>query len=263
MKELKRIRQSEVHYRLRSITSLTFMLQAGNRANILYYDEKNKVNRAIRHCPNEQSIFVDEQSDHAEVEPIIFKKGLLIVGERDVSTIAFLDAHPKNIANGGALFRKIDEEKEARIDNSYEELILDIKTDIRTTLKTKTKGRKVLEPVAAALFGSLADVQVMDDEALKRALYRQAESNPDFFKVNTKGECTVFKDPVIICKYMTLLGLDEGVIELSIDGTQMIWRDTKQGILSAPSGKDMIDFFSEFLTTKEGKLVLDKIKTSL
>ena len=45
-----------------------FLLKTGKNKRLLIFDTDEKINRAIRHCPNEKSIFLDEQSNHALVE---------------------------------------------------------------------------------------------------------------------------------------------------------------------------------------------------
>ena len=39
-----------------------FMLKTGRNKRLLSFDESKGYQRAIRNCPNEQSIFIDEQS---------------------------------------------------------------------------------------------------------------------------------------------------------------------------------------------------------
>ena len=102
----------EKSYRLTdSRSGEAFMLKTGRNKRLLFFDEDKKYNRAIRHCPNEVSIFIDEQSEHALVEPIIFFNGLLEVKREDQATQKFLDSHPDNSANGGNWFEQINDEQ--------------------------------------------------------------------------------------------------------------------------------------------------------
>ncbi len=68
------------------------------------YDKETRQVRGIRYCPNEPSVFMDEQSSNARREHIIFPNGMLIVPENKPNLAAFLDLHPQNRANGGELF---------------------------------------------------------------------------------------------------------------------------------------------------------------
>ena len=62
--------------------------------NVTVYDpEKDKI-RSIRYCPNENSIWTEEQSEFAKVGAIIFREGRLIVRSNQPNLKAFLRAHP-------------------------------------------------------------------------------------------------------------------------------------------------------------------------
>ena len=46
-------------YRLKKYQPLTFELKTGRDNDLIIFDESEETNRAIRHCKNEKSIFVD------------------------------------------------------------------------------------------------------------------------------------------------------------------------------------------------------------
>ena len=78
-----------------------------SRAITIYSEEKNSL-RAASYCPNENSIWKDEQSKDSKVMPIIFRDGYLTTNKNQPNLKAFLDVHPSNEANGGTGFRLID-----------------------------------------------------------------------------------------------------------------------------------------------------------
>ena len=80
---------------------------------VTIYDEEKDTVREIRFCPNEPSIFVDEQSEKALKQSVIFREGRLFVRKDQPNLKAFLDIHPENKANGGKLFSVIDKKKDA------------------------------------------------------------------------------------------------------------------------------------------------------
>ena len=55
---------------------IVFMLP---QKGVTVYDKENDTVREIRYCPNEQSIFRDEQSENAKRESVSFKEGRLFV----------------------------------------------------------------------------------------------------------------------------------------------------------------------------------------
>lgn len=46
---------------------------------VTIYDKENDTVREIRYCPNEPSIFVDEQSENAVKQSVIFERGRLFI----------------------------------------------------------------------------------------------------------------------------------------------------------------------------------------
>ena len=69
---------------------------------VTVYDETSDSVREIRYCPNEQSIFRDEQSDNARRESVAFRDGRLFVPKEKPNLRKFIEAHQQNQANGGS-----------------------------------------------------------------------------------------------------------------------------------------------------------------
>jgi hypothetical protein len=244
---------------LGEIAPLTFLLQVGKNKKLLVFDKTKQRNRSVRHCPNEQSIFIDEQSDNAVCEPIMFLTGILDVDQYNVHTQEFMDNHPDNRANGGIWFEEIDEAAEATEDVETEELIQDIKNMIRNKYKEKD-GVAKLEMVVSILFGSLDQAAKLTPDELKRVLYTEAEDNPKFFINETTKEVDVFDNELNTRKYITLRGLKNGIISKSLNGRSMVWGSDKKNIIyTAPVGKDLTESFANYLETDEGILVMSEL----
>jgi len=64
---------------------------------VTVYDEDKDTVREIRFCPNEPSIWVDEQSDNAIKESVAFREGRLFVPKEKPNLKKFMDLHPMNI----------------------------------------------------------------------------------------------------------------------------------------------------------------------
>lgn len=249
----------EKSYRLaddRSGESL--LLKVGKNRRLLVFDEAKGHNRAIRHCPNERSIFVDEQSEHALVEPIIFEFGYLDVNATDQITQKFLDIHPDNVSNGGTWFEPVDDEMEAKESIEMDEKIMDIKYAVRAKSKEED-GIHALMAVVAVLTGSVIEASQMGKEELKVEIYRAAERNPDYF-VDDSGNVTIFNDDYIYRKYLVLKSIKDGIIKKSSNGKSMLWYRDNKMICTSPASIDLVDYFTDYLTTDDGMLVLEEIQ---
>lgn len=241
------------NYRLLRYEPLTFTLKVGRENTLLVFDEEKRINRAIRHCPNEKSIFVDEQSNTAVVEPIIFLKGLMETKASDIITQQFLDAHPKR----GNVFDVIDDAADAAELTDLEEIKLDVKGAIRAKAKEES-GQEELRIILAVLLSDTAAVAKMGIAEIKNELYELIDVNVTRF-VNQDGEVTIFDDVDIKRAAITQHAFNSGVISVSADGSRVVWSDSKTTVCHIPVGQNHIDFFSRFLGTEEGLQVAVEI----
>jgi hypothetical protein len=258
-KTVKKPVYNEKSYRLTDSRSCeAFLLQVGRSKNLLFFDESKGYNRAIRHCPNEKSIFMDEQSEHALVEPIIFYRGILDVKKEGQTTQKFLDAHPANKANNGRWFEEINEEIEATEDIEMEELIIDIKQAIKEKALEKD-GVFALEMVASVLKNFAIEIGKYQTSELKRMIYNYVDIDPFLF-LNDANAVNIFDDEYIQRKYLVLRSIAEGVIKKSPSRKAMLWANGGKLIATAPQGIDLIEFFTDYLSSDEGILVIEEIK---
>lgn len=241
-----------------------FLLKVGRSYELSVFDPdyiredgKKGARRAIRHCPNQKSIFIDEQDKYALVEPIIFVNGYLEVPNEQPITQEFLDAHPSNLSNGGHWFELIDEEKEAKNSIETEELSIDVKYEIRRVAKKKD-GIHELKAIASVFLGSIDQTDNMGIEELKQYLYGCVEDDITRF-VDESGRVTIFEDGNVTRKYIILRALKDGILKKSKDNKSLMWVKGNSIITTAPSSIDNIQFFADFLATDEGVLVSEEI----
>jgi len=83
------------------------------RPEAIVFDQETGLNRGIRYCPNESSIFTDEQSSSAVRSQVLFTDGLLLARSTEQNLQKFLDMHPMNKANGGGTFSEVNNEVKA------------------------------------------------------------------------------------------------------------------------------------------------------
>ncbi len=240
-------------YRLTKYQPLTFELKTGRDNDLIIFDESEDTNRAIRHCKNEKSIFVDEQSKNAVVSNIIFINGFLFTEQKDIITQDFLDAHPSN----GRLFEAIDDAADAKDMVDWEELILDIKYAIRQKAKEEN-GAETLRILVSVINSDPSGASKMEVDELKNELYDAVNVNPMRF-CNEEGEVTVFDDSDITRMAIAQQAFLSGVITISGDSRRVIWGDNKATICNIPLGKNATQYFSNFLETEEGMTVMREI----
>lgn len=254
----KSIDKVDKEYRLcNDMAPLSWIIKTGGKGNLLVFDEKEGVNRAIRHCRNEKSIFLDEQSEHAILDAVVIEKGYMRVPFNEPITQTFMDSHPDNEANGGHVFYEVNEEKEASNYLDREDLILDLKTEVRETLKQEA-GIIKLQALVAVLKSSPAEAARMSNTELRREIFAAIDTNPTRF-ADDKGNPTLF-DEDILRRSIALSALASDIIRTSADSRQIIWSKEKEVVTNIPSGIKPTDHLFEYLESDEGKLVLEEIQ---
>lgn len=222
---------SGIYYKLRS-------------SKVLHFDnEKNSV-RELRYCSTEPSVFADEQSERAVRNHVVFRDGRLLVRVDQPNLLQYLELHPDNQANGGNVFRLVNEEvnHEEVIENEF--LIHDAITLI------KSRPIDELLPLAMAL-----NIDVNQSPlAVKRALVTQAKSNPKkFLETNN--------NPLVEARSSVQQALDFQIV--SNKGGAVVWTDTNKMVVSVPAGMDAIEVLTRFVMTDQGASVLDEIDRQL
>lgn len=236
----------------------SLIIKAGRRGNVYVFDENKGFNRAIRHCPNERSIFVDEQSPMAVTTPVVFEHGYFEITRPDqLITKQFLDAHPKNKANGGRFFEIVDEQKE---DQAYIE-VEEIKVELKSLVNSKSKeedGLYALQATVSALEGRAIVGDEMLLSELKAKLYSAIDEDYELF-VDEKGNPTIFEDSHVNMSYVVLRAKKEGVIKTDDISRTVSWAKGGEQIFKGPIGVPIMDSFVDFLFTEEGLLVAKEI----
>lgn len=208
--------------------------------DITIYDREKDTVRAIRYCPNEPSIYVDEQSSNARRAHIIFVDKLLGVPPNQPNLQEYLDAHPGNIKNGGSLFFEINNEKKTDTLLQDEFIIHDAISLIRE------KSIDDLIPVILYLGISLDQ----RNQEIRRELLIEAKSNPQAF-------IELFDNPLVKMRASIALATSNNILKINQDG--VFWADSNRLILATPVGQDGIDMMTKFCLSEKGSLVHQEI----
>lgn len=214
------------------------------KSEAIIYDAETNTNRQIRYCPNESSIFADEQSGLAVRRHVIFEGGLLYAPANQPNLLSFLELHPANRANGGGLFEEVNTEHNAEVDINVEFLLHDAIGLIRS------KSVDDLIPVAIWLG---VDVGQKNAE-IKRELLLEAKANPKRF-------IGLFDNPTVTTRANVKKAVDFQMLLAREDG--MYWFDSNRLIVATPVGQDTISVMTQFCMTEKGGTAYETLKTEL
>ena len=211
---------------------------------VTVYDSSGDTVREIRYCPNEPSIWVDEQSSNARRESIIFRDGKLIVSKEKPNLRKFLENHPDNIANGGSVFREmniaVDAEKALEVEMSQFDAV------------SMLKSSEVEDLLAVALFFKVNIDRKLSE--VKYDLLQIAKKNPRKFIQS-------FDDPAVRMKALVRQAKDYQIIKVGKDSVR--WFDSNSLIVSVPHGQDAEDIVVRFLLTEKGASAVEEIEKQL
>lgn len=229
-------------YKLKIGTPLSYTLASRNhpRFPLMWYDEKNNVNRSLRYSTNQKSPFEDEQDGNAIIEPIIFEDGFLRVPKNNPVLQEFLHYHPFN----GTIFSEVDKEKDAAIE------VDDLNLEIEALVEARQLSLDQIETLTRVMFGK--DPSTVSTAELKRDILVFAKRDPKEF-------LNILNDPELKFQAKIRLFFENKLIVLR-NNDKEVWFNTatnKKKMLSVPFGEDPYNMVGHFLQSDEG---IDSLK---
>jgi hypothetical protein len=235
-------------YRLKIGNPLSYTLASRNhpRFPLMWFDEKNNVNRALRYSTNQKSPFEDEQDGTAIIEPIIFEDGFLRVPKQNPVLQQFLHYHPLN----GVIFGEVDKEKDAAAE------VDDLNLEIEAMMEAKQLAIDQIETLTRVIFGK--DPSTVSTAELKRDILIFAKREPKDF-------LNILNDPELKFQAKVRLFFENKLLILR-NNDKEVWFNTstnKKKMLSVPFGEDPYDMVAHFLQSDEGLDSLKMLETLL
>jgi hypothetical protein len=230
-----------VEYEIPKRGGIVFMLP---QKGITVYDAERDSIREMRYCPNEPSIWADEQSDNAVKQTVAFRDGRLFVPKEKPNLRKFLELHPMNMANGGKVFREVDKKKDAEM--------------------ALQREFKMTEAVALVRDTDITDL-------LPIALYFKVNINQptseirynllNIAKKKTQEFIESFDSPEVTTRATVQQASDYQIINLKESGAY--WFDSNSLIVAVPAGQEPMDVMVRFCLTEKGAPVLSDLESKL
>ena len=230
-----------VEYEIIKGGGIVFMLP---QKGVTIYDKENDTVREIRYCPNEPSIFVDEQSENAVKQSVIFERGRLFIPREKPNLKKFIELHPGNKENGGSIFKLINKKKSGKEELEKEFLVSDAVSIVR--------DRDINDLLAIALYYGV-NINAATSE-IRYNLLRIAKSKPKEFLQSLDS-------PEVTCRSTIKQASDYQIISLKTNG--VYWFDANSLIVSVPVGQDPTTTMVRFCLTEKGASTLSLIEERL
>lgn len=238
----KNINPIDKVYKLKIGTPLSYTLASRNhpRFPLMWYDEKNNINRSLRYSTNQKSPFEDEQDGNAIIEPIVFEDGFLRVPKNNPVLQEFLHYHPFN----GTIFSEVNKEKDAAIE------VDDLNLEIEALVEARQLSLDQLETLTRVMFGK--DPSTVSTAELKRDILVFAKRDPKEF-------LNILNDPELKFQAKIRLFFENKLLILR-NGEKEVWFNTatnKKKMLSVPFGEDPYEMVAHYLQSDDG---IDSLK---
>ena len=236
-------------YKLKSnATPISFTLPSRNtsRFPLLYFDEENNTNRALRYARNQKSPFEDEQDGNFILEPVIFDDGFLNVSRTNPVLQQFLHYHPMN----GSVFVEVDK----TVDAAKE--VEDLNFEVDALIEARQLSIEQLEVVSRVMFQK--DVTTVSTAELRRDVLIYAKKEPRSF-------LEILNDPLLKLQSNVQLFFAHNLLQFR-NGQREVWFNTKSNkkkMMSIPFGEDPYETVALFLKSDEGIEVLKFLEISL
>lgn len=236
-------------YKLKSnATPISFTLPSRNtsRFPLLYFDEENNTNRALRYARNQKSPFEDEQDGNFILEPVIFDDGFLNVPRTNPVLQQFLHYHPMN----GSVFLEVDK----TVDAAKE--VEDLNFEVDALIEARQLSIEQLEVVSRVMFQK--DVTTVSTAELRRDVLIYAKKEPKSF-------LEILNDPLLKLQSNVQLFFAHNLLQFR-NGQREVWFNTKSNkkkMMSIPFGEDPFETVALFLKSDEGIEVLKFLEISL
>lgn len=229
-------------YKLKIGNPLSYTLASRNnpRFPLMWFDEKNNINRALRYASNQNSPFEDEQDGNAIIEPIVFEDGFLRVPKNNPVLQQFLHYHPLN----GTIFEEVDKEKDAAAE------VNDLNLEIEALIEAKQLSIEQIETLTRVMFGK--DPSTVSTAELKRDILVFAKREPKEF-------LNILNDPELKFQAKIRLFFENKLLVLR-NGEKEVWFNTptnKKKMMSIPFGEEPYDAVGRFLQSDDG---IDSLK---
>jgi len=184
--------------------------------SMYFFDEELGMEREIKFCRNQQTVFVDEMKGPQRLGHIVFRNGKLMVEKEQVILQKFLSLyHPER----DLVYEEYNAEQVAEADID----ILELQLEAMNVAKALEVDRA--EAVLRTEYGS--DVTKMTSKELKRDVLIFAQNNPGMF-------LELVNDENINIRNIGIKAVEQGIIKLSEDQRTFKWGSNGRKLITVP-----------------------------
>ena len=213
--------------------------------NLYWFDEEQGMEREIKYCRNQQTVFVDEMKGPQRLGHIVFRNGKLLVEKEQVILQKFLSIyHPKN----NLVYEEYNAEAVAESDID----IIELQLEAMNTAKALEVDRA--EAVLRTEYGS--EVTKMTSKELKRDVLIFAQNNPEMF-------LELVNDENINIRNIGIKAVEQNIIKLSEDQRTFKWGSNGRKLITVPFDENPYSALAAYFKTDDGIEIYQTVEKKL
>jgi len=202
--------------------------------SLYWFDPELQMEREIKYCRNQQTVFVDEMKGPQRLGHIVFRNGKLLVEKEQTMLQKFLSLyHPDR----NLLFEEYNAEKIAEQDID----ILEMRLDAMNAANSLEVDRA--EAILRTEYGN--SVSKMTSKELKRDLLIFAQNNPILF-------LELVNDENINIRNIGIKAVEAGIIKLSEDQRTFKWGSNGRKLMTVPFDENPYSALAAYFKTDDG-----------
>ena len=213
--------------------------------SLYWFDPELQMEREIKYCRNQQTVFVDEMKGPQRLGHIVFRNGKLLVEKEQTMLQKFLSLyHPDR----NLLFEEYNAEKIAEQDID----ILEMRLDAMNAANSLEIDRA--EAILRTEYGN--SVSKMTSKELKRDLLIFAQNNPVLF-------LELVNDENINIRNVGIKAVEAGIIKLSEDQRTFKWGSNGRKLMTVPFDENPYSALAAYFKTDDGIEIYQTVEKKL
>ena len=213
--------------------------------SLYWFDPELQMEREIKYCRNQQTVFVDEMKGPQRLGHIVFRNGKLLVEKEQTMLQKFLSLyHPDR----NLLFEEYNAEKIAEQDID----ILELRLDAMNAANSLEVDRA--EAILRTEYGN--SVSKMTSKELKRDLLIFAQNNPILF-------LELVNDENINIRNVGIKAVEAGIIKLSEDQRTFKWGSNGRKLMTVPFDENPYSALAAYFKTDDGIEIYQTVEKKL
>ena len=212
---------------------------------LYWFDPEQQVEREIKYCRNQQTVFVDEMKGPQRLGHIVFRNGQLFVDKEKTILQKFLSLyHPHK----DKIYSEYDAAAEAEADID----IIELQLEAMNAANTLDVDRA--EAVLRTEYGN--EVTKMTSKELKRDVLIFAQNNPKLF-------LELVNDENINVRNVGIKAVEANIIKLSQDQRTFKWASNGRKLITVPFDENPYSALAAYFKTDDGIEVYQTIEKKL